>query len=112
MSLRLYLDEDVDLLLAPMLAARGHDCLTTQAAGRLQASDEDQLHFATAEGRILLTHNRVDFAAWAIAWHQASCSHAGILMMFRRNVNTLAGKTDQILQLYDQNAWRDQTLLV
>lgn len=111
MSVRLYLDEDVDVRLALLLRAKSHDCLTTLDANRLADDDEAQLAFAATEGRILLTHNREDFAALAVAWHQTGRSHAGILMMFqRRSLSTLAGQADEILQLYDQQAWRDLAL--
>jgi uncharacterized protein with PIN domain len=59
--IRLYLDEDVDVLVAEMVRAHGFDALTTREAGRLGESDEAQLTFATAEGRVFLTHNRVHF---------------------------------------------------
>jgi hypothetical protein len=45
--LRVYLDEDVDVLLVPLLTVRGIDCLTTLAAGNLSRPDEEQLAFAT-----------------------------------------------------------------
>ena len=54
---RLYLDEDVDPLLARILADRGFDVLTTRDARRIAARDEDQLAFAAREGRAILTHN-------------------------------------------------------
>ena len=41
--LRAYLDEDVDVLLAPLLGAHGIDCLTTVDAGKLVSTDEQQL---------------------------------------------------------------------
>ena len=43
MSLRLYLDEDVDVLLKPLLASRGHDVLTAAEAGALGWLDEKHL---------------------------------------------------------------------
>src|SRR5215475_4518805 len=43
LALRIYLDEDVDVLLEPLLAAHGIDCLTTVAAGNLGHTDEEQL---------------------------------------------------------------------
>jgi uncharacterized protein with PIN domain len=61
--IRLYLDEDVDVLVAEMVRAHGFDALTTREARRLGDSDADQLAFATAEGRVFLTHNRALRAA-------------------------------------------------
>jgi len=37
--IRLYLDEDVNVLVADLLSARGFDALTVRDAGQLQASD-------------------------------------------------------------------------
>ncbi len=39
MALRLYLDEDVDVLLARLLVARGFDCVTASALGHLGWTD-------------------------------------------------------------------------
>ena len=66
--LRVYLDEDVDVLLVPLLTVRGIDCLTTPAAGNLSRPDEEQLAFATQDSRIIVTHNRTDFENLAVAW--------------------------------------------
>ncbi|MGC8642705.1 MAG: DUF5615 family PIN-like protein [Isosphaeraceae bacterium] len=68
LAFRLYLDEDVDVLLAPLLRARGFDVATAGEAGLLGKSDHDHLEFATRENRILITHNRVDFERLAVAW--------------------------------------------
>ena len=51
---RLYLDEDVDPLLARILTQRGFDVLTTQDAGQRSATDADQLAFAARAGRALM----------------------------------------------------------
>src|SRR5690348_6310955 len=58
---RLYLDRHVMTQLAVDLRGRGYDVMTTQEAARDTASDEDQLVFATAEGRAILTFNIRDF---------------------------------------------------
>jgi predicted nuclease of predicted toxin-antitoxin system len=57
----LYLDEDVNVLIADLVRARGVRVMTTQAAGQLGTTDENQLAFATSQGKAILTHNRVDF---------------------------------------------------
>jgi hypothetical protein len=44
--IELYTDEDVDVLIADLLRARGFSVLTTRDAGRLYATDEEQLAFA------------------------------------------------------------------
>jgi hypothetical protein len=109
--LRVYLDEDVDVLLAPLLAARGIDCLTTLAAGNRQQSDEEQLRFALQDSRVLISHNRTDFEDLAVAWWGQQRDHAGILLAIRRaDTYGLARHVLPVLQIYDQAGWRNNLL--
>jgi hypothetical protein len=55
------------------LQRHGIDVLTTQAAGRCSKSDADQLAFATAEGRVIVTFDP-DF----LVLHHSGVGHAGI----------------------------------
>lgn len=66
--MKLYFDEHLPTTLALMLQERGHDCLTTQAAGNVGRSDEDQLAYAAGERRVILTFNRNDFLLLAKEW--------------------------------------------
>jgi predicted nuclease of predicted toxin-antitoxin system len=59
---RLYFDRPIMTRLATDLRSRGYDVLTTEEAGKDTASDEEQLTFATAERRTILTFNIRDFA--------------------------------------------------
>ena len=61
----LYLDEDVNVLVAKLVRARGFQVTTTQAAGQSGTTDANQLAFATSQGHAILTHNRVHFEALA-----------------------------------------------
>jgi predicted nuclease of predicted toxin-antitoxin system len=56
--IELYLDEDVDILVAKLLKARGYSASTTLEAGQTGATDTEQFDFAAAKGWALLTHNR------------------------------------------------------
>jgi hypothetical protein len=78
--MRLYLDENIPVLLAPILTTHGFDCLTTQAAGTLGWSDEEQLAFAHSDRRILCTFNCQDFHRLAGEWQMQGRSHAGIIL--------------------------------
>jgi predicted nuclease of predicted toxin-antitoxin system len=77
---RLYLDRHVMNRLATDLRGRGYDVLTTQEAGKDTATDEEQLAFATAEGRTLLTFNIRDFARLNVQWQAIGRCHAGIVV--------------------------------
>ena len=78
--MKLYLDEHVQPLLAHILTSRGIDCLTTQAAGNLSHSDDDQLVFATNQERVIVTFDRKYFRSLAQQWATENRTHAGIIL--------------------------------
>jgi predicted nuclease of predicted toxin-antitoxin system len=77
---RLYFDRHIMARLAVDLRGRGFDILTTEKAGLDTATDEEQLAFATAEGRAILTFNIRDFAPLHTSWLAAGRPHAGIIV--------------------------------
>ena len=79
----LYLDEDVDVLVAELLRARGFSVQTTLEAGRLGTRDPDQLAYAASQGRAFVTHNRADFEALAKGYLEAGNPHWGIVIAVR-----------------------------
>lgn len=81
----LYLDEDVDILVAHLLRARGYKATTTVDAGMLGASDDEQLETAASRQLTLLTHNRVDFEEQIRKYFAAGKSHAGIIIATRHS---------------------------
>ncbi len=97
---KLYLDQDVPVQLAGMLRARGIDILTTLEAGRLGQEDSEQLETAVADGRALLTHNRLDFEALHAEWLNQERLHFGILIAEQRR--DLHETRDRILRLLNQ----------
>lgn len=82
--IRLYLDEDVNVLIAQLLRARGFDVATTREDSQLGKSDSEQLAYAVNQGRTLLTHNRIDFEALAQAYFAAGQMHCGMIFAVRR----------------------------
>jgi hypothetical protein len=86
---QLFADEDFDHRVVLRLRALGHDVVTVMDAGRRGQSDAEQLTFASASGRILLTFNRADFHAL----HRRGAVHAGIVTCTRDpEVETLASR--------------------
>jgi predicted nuclease of predicted toxin-antitoxin system len=77
---RLYFDRHIMIRLAIDLRGHGYDVLTTEEAGKDTVSDEEQLAFATAENRAILTFNIRDFAPLHEAWQAAQRPHAGIIV--------------------------------
>ena len=79
----IYLDEDVDVLIAQLLRSRGFDATTTIDAGQVGAVDEEQLNYATRHEMAVLTHNRKDFEALAGRFYETGQTHTGIFIATR-----------------------------
>jgi predicted nuclease of predicted toxin-antitoxin system len=78
--MKLYLDEDLSSQIAERLRDAGVNAVSAVDAGNVQLSDREQLRFAAAEGRALVTRNVRHFIALskeAIARQEA---HAGIVL--------------------------------
>jgi hypothetical protein len=82
--IELYLDEDVSVLIAELIRARGFSAVTTVEAGNLGRNDLAQLKFAADNQRVFLTHNRVDFEKLAVEYFEQGHQHAGIIIAARR----------------------------
>jgi hypothetical protein len=83
--IELYLDEDVDVLVAQLIRARGFTVRTTAEAGQLHASDAMQLAYAGDHGMELLTHNRIDFEALHNTYAASGRHHGGVIVAVRRS---------------------------
>jgi flagellar motility protein MotE (MotC chaperone) len=80
-QIRLYLDEDSSsIVLARMLRQAGYDVLSALEAGNLEWSDEEQLEFAIAKGRVLYTANQADFARIHHVFADEGRRHFGIII--------------------------------
>ena len=86
MEIRYHLDEHVDRAVAEGLRQRGVDVTTTVEAGLAGASDENQLAFAAAHGRVFVTRDR-----HLLVLDSEGVAHAGIAFWHskRRNVGQL-----------------------
>ena len=105
---RLYLDEDVDPLLARVLLERGYDVLTTPQAGLVSASDADQIAFAAQEGRAILTHNVAHFAALAREYARSGWEHPGFVLSEQLPFKELLARTLRLLDRYSAEILRNQ----
>ena len=81
----LYLDEDVDVLIATLVRASGFDAISTQAAGQSGNSDPEQLAFAVSQRRAIVTHNRDDFEDLARDYAARGQEHHGIIIAVRNS---------------------------
>ena len=87
---KLYLDEDVNILLSALLRAPNINATTTLESDMLGASDEEQLDFALSIGAAVVTHNRIDFEALFRHYLQKQRETSGIVILIRRDVHEMA----------------------
>lgn len=106
--IRIYLDEDVDVLVARLVRARGFEAATTVESGNLGRTDVEQLEHAASQGLVLVTHNRVDFENLAREWLAAGRSHAGMVIAVRRPTYEIARRLLTILNHVTADEMRDQ----
>ena len=106
--IELYLDEDVDVLIAQLIRARGFAVVTTQEAGQLRNNDAEQLTYAISQHKTLLTHNRVDFEALAQTYLVAGQRHDGIIVAVRRPPREIARRLLRILNAVTAEEMQNQ----
>jgi len=93
----LYLDEDVDVVIAAILRARGFGVTTTRAEGNLGANDATQLAHAAGKQMAVLTHNRHHFERLFEEYASSGRSHSGIIVAFRRPAREIVRRLIVIL---------------
>lgn len=108
----LYLDEDVSVVVAAILAARGFPTMTARERTHLGRTDSEQLAFAADSNSILLTHNRVDFERLRREWLEVGRPHAGIIIARRRSPGELAARVGRLLSRLGPKELRAQLFYV
>ena len=83
--IRLYLDEDtIKSALIAALRNADLDVVTVADAGRLGYADEEQLIWATEQGRAIYSFNKGDFCRLHRDFIVQSQSHAGIILVIQQ----------------------------
>lgn len=104
----LYLDEDVNVLLADLLRGRGFEATTVQEAEQLGKTDAEQLAYAVSQKMAILTHNRVDFEALAQAYFAANQEHYGIIFAVRRSPQEILRRLLMLLNQLTADEMKNQ----
>lgn len=76
---RLYIDADITYKLAQALRGRGFDAVAAHEVGMAEASDDEQMAYAAAEGRAILTCNAQDFTPLFRSYWRNQQGHSGAL---------------------------------
>jgi len=109
---KIYLDEDVDLLVARLLRARLHDAITAGEAGQSGRSDPEQLAFAVSQRRAIITHNRRDFLPLAQEYAARSQHHYGILLAVRRSPYDVAQRLLNLMNRVTADEMENQVFYI
>jgi len=82
----LYFDEDAgNRSLVEALRNSAVDPMTTQDANRLRSDDEEQLIWATAQGRVIYSFNMGDFCRLHKMYLEQGREHAGIILASKQS---------------------------
>lgn len=77
-AIRFYMDQHIPNVAVAALRRRGVDVLTAHEAGTCGRTDEEQLRFATADGRVIVTFD-ADYLTLADAFLANGETFAGIV---------------------------------
>jgi len=99
--INLYLDENVNILLATLLRARSINVITTRESDMLGKGDEEQLEYAVNQKAAIVTHNRVDFENLYRTYMEEKKTHSGIIILIRRDVYLMAKKLSRFVTIHE-----------
>jgi hypothetical protein len=104
---KLYVDADITPKLARALRERGHEVLSAHEAGNADASDNEQMAYAVAEGRALLTCNAGDFTTIFEDYWYADCEHSGVIVSEQLELGEMIRRVVRLLDAVDADEMRN-----
>ena len=110
--IHLYLDEDVDVLVATLLRSRGFRATTVQQAKQRGRTDSQQLDYATRQRAAILTHNRTDFEDLAREYFEQERFHCGIIVAVRNPYQEIVQRLLTILNSTTADEMENQILYI
>lgn len=78
--MKLYLDEDINPKVLVILK-KGIDAVSAHETGMLEASDDEQLVFAAAQERAMVTRNWEDFVILTVEFFEDLKPHKGLIIV-------------------------------
>ncbi len=106
----IYCDEDIDVLVKPLLEAKGFQVRTTLDEKMLGASDRQQIDHAIKKGYLFLTHNRVHYERIYAELVAEAKDHHGIIIAARKNVYELARRISRVVSQFTKESIKNHML--
>jgi predicted nuclease of predicted toxin-antitoxin system len=110
--IHVYLDEDVDVLIADLLRSRGFAATTARQSGQLGKTDAEQLEYAMGQDAAILTHNRTDFEDLARQYFEQEKSHTGIIIAARNPYQEIVARLLKILNTTTADEMENQIIYI
>jgi len=104
----LYLDEDVDVLVAELLRSYGFSAITTREVDQLHYNDQEQLTYAINQKRAIVTHNRGHFEKLTQEYYASETTHYGIIIAVRRPPHEIMRRLLKILDSVTADEMKNQ----
>jgi predicted nuclease of predicted toxin-antitoxin system len=110
--IEIYLDEDVNVLIATLIRSRGFAVKTTPETGNLGRTDIEQFEFAKSQKFALLTHNRVDFEKIAQEHFESNKTHYGLIIAARHPPREIVQRLLKILNTFTADEMKNQIIYI
>jgi hypothetical protein len=107
-AIRFFTDEDVYGAIAAALRRARIDVCSTPQVSRRGQSDESQLEWASAEGRVFFTFNVAHFAGLHAAWLRQGRHHAGVVVSSQRPIGDAVRRLLHLSGELDAESMRDR----
>ncbi len=108
----IYTDEDVDVMLRPLLGAKGYSVITANDEEMLSKSDRKQFEHAIKLKCTFLTHNRVHYENLYSEFIKENKKHFGIIIATRKNVYELTRRVARLLEFHTLNSIKNKLLYI
>lgn len=108
----LYLDEDVDVLVAELIRSQGFQAVTTNEVGRKGEKDPQQLEYAVSHKQAIVTHNRIDFEKLAQDYFINNQIHYGIIVAVQRRPHEITELLLKILNDFKADEIMNQIVYI
>ena len=107
-AIRFFTDEDVYGAIAVALRRAKIDVSSTPEVGRRGQSDESQLEWASAEGRVFFTFNVAHLAQLHATWLRQGRHHAGIVVSRQRPIGDVVRRLLHLSGELDAESMRNR----